>query len=629
MTTPAVVEIQGDSSHLQAALKASAQAMKAVETETAAMGRQFQDATAEIGKTADALTNKLSGAKSGGLSATKAEAGKLTDMLKQVAKDADLAAGSIVDGLGGVPAIKAAGAISLGVTGVTAALSGFNNMAVAAFSRYGDEGQAAASLVSSAFDDLTGVFADAVIGQENVTQAGNMLAGAWNNLKDAATFALAPLKLLSEGFFSLTGTTDNSTAAIDDNAAALKALQRVQGTTAENTKKVEGDLAAANRMANERLGKTLEVRKQDYDAQTKQLEAGRESLRQIAIGNAAIQDFDASVKNLGKTPASAMQLVMGRDENGKLLPELEDNLMAKSVARATAALEDNAKVLEYLNPLQREEFQNISAGISKTFESVIATEKATQASKDAEAQARAEAAARRAIRREAKQDEPELGVEGQITVDPSKLQAVAKGYKAIGDAIADATNQVKQYIDFGELDKNRTEAFQAARLAVHKSTNTAIVESDKTANDAMNKALHDRLTEAAKAGYKSMMTQIGQAKTVEEAARGAIGGIVSALGDEFMIRAGAAFLTGNIPGGVGFTALAGGAYALAGALGSKKGPAAETPPTASAGANYEKTENVTYSLRVDAQFADGESIARRFAQMHEGARQRGLIAVPA
>jgi hypothetical protein len=166
-------------------------------------------------------------------------------------------------------------------------------------------------------------------------------------------------------------------------------------------------------------------------------------------------------------------------------------------------------------------------------------------------------------------------------------------------------------------------------LAVKKATTKGIVEADTEANTQMDKAMEDRLASAAKAGYKSMMMQIGQAKTLAEAATSAIGGIVSALGDEFMIRSTAAYLAADPAAGTGYLALAGGAYALAGALGSKKGPVADTPATASASADYGKTENTTYSLRVDAQFADGESISRRFAQMHEGARQRGLIAVPA
>jgi hypothetical protein len=210
-----------------------------------------------------------------------------------------------------------------------------------------------------------------------------------------------------------------------------------------------------------------------------------------------------------------------------------------------------------------------------------------------------------------------------------KLKLFANAYDAVGVAIKNATTESEKFGNSIEMENAKYNIVQQAMLAVKQSTTKAIVAADTEANTQMDKAMEDRLASAAKAGYKSMMMQIGQAKTLAEAATSAIGGIVSALGDEFMIRSTAAYLAADPAAGTGYLALAGGAYALAGALGSKKGPVADTPATASASADYGKTENTTYSLRVDAQFADGESISRRFAQMHEGARQRGLIAVPA
>lgn len=630
MTTPAIVQISGDSSQLQAALKASAQAMKVVEAETAAMGNQFQQATAEIGKTADALNNKLSGGKSAaGLTSIKAESGKLSDMLKQVAKDADMAAGGIVNGMGGVAAIKAAGAIGLGITTVTTALTGFNSMAVAAFQRYGDEGNAAASKVSTAFDELMGVFTDAIVGQSNVTQAGDMLTGAWENLKDAATFALAPIKLLTEGFFKLTSTADDNTGAVDDNAAALRALQKVQGTTAESTEKTEGKIAAATRIADERLGRTIKIRRENYEAQNKEMEAGIAQLDGIGRTNIALERYKINIDNLGKT--NPMALVMGRDENGKILPDLSNKIMNQSMAEANDLIQDKTVLLKALTPEQQMQYITLDAATKKTFDSVLATEAQTKAIKDQEAAAREADANRRARRAAAAADKPEpvLGAEGEITLDPAKVKATADAVSLLDFAWRKATRTTENYIENGQLIEAQESAVMKAILGVHKSADKAIVESNTEANAQMDSAMRTRFAETAKASYKSMMLQIGQAKTFSEAMTASVGTIVSALGDEFMIRSSAAFLSGSPIVGGGFLALAGLAYAAAGKLGSKAGPTADTPPTASAGPSYDKTENTTYSLRVDAQFADGESISRRFAQMHEGARQRGLISVPA
>jgi hypothetical protein len=65
-------------------------------------------------------------------------------------------------------------------------------------------------------------------------------------------------------------------------------------------------------------------------------------------------------------------------------------------------------------------------------------------------------------------------------------------------------------------------------------------------------------------------------------------------------------------------------YTIAAALGGDK-KANAGPPTERA----QPVQNYAYNLRIDASFADSESISRRFAQMQEGARQRGLITAAA
>lgn len=111
-----------------------------------------------------------------------------------------------------------------------------------------------------------------------------------------------------------------------------------------------------------------------------------------------------------------------------------------------------------------------------------------------------------------------------------------------------------------------------------------------------------------------------------DAAREAIGNILSAKGDEYAVKAGALFFE-NPTASAGYAVASLAAYTAASALGATDKPVADkqksqTPATERESA---KAQNVTYALRVDAAFADGESIARRFSQMQAAAQTRGLV----
>ena len=120
---------------------------------------------------------------------------------------------------------------------------------------------------------------------------------------------------------------------------------------------------------------------------------------------------------------------------------------------------------------------------------------------------------------------------------------------------------------------------------------------------------------------KMLGAAIAANKSMSEVARAAIGNVVSALGDKAMVEASAYAVEGNFVQASAMAAVGTTMYTVASVLGAQKKPNAG-PPTE----RQQPVQNYAYNLRIDAAFADSESISRRFAQMQEGARQRGLIA---
>ena len=89
-----------------------------------------------------------------------------------------------------------------------------------------------------------------------------------------------------------------------------------------------------------------------------------------------------------------------------------------------------------------------------------------------------------------------------------------------------------------------------------------------------------------------------------------------------MVKSGLAAAAGNFAEAAGFSVVGTLAYGIAAKLAPSEKTKTTAPAAAVAGPS---TTNVAYNLRVDAAFADGESVARRFAEMQQGAQRRGLI----
>jgi len=122
---------------------------------------------------------------------------------------------------------------------------------------------------------------------------------------------------------------------------------------------------------------------------------------------------------------------------------------------------------------------------------------------------------------------------------------------------------------------------------------------------------------------KMLAVDLQDKEKSKTAAQRATAAVVQGLGDMAMVKSGLAAAEGNFAEAAAFSVAGTLAYGIA----AKLAPSEKTKTTAPAAANTGggSTTNTSYNLRVDAAFADGESVARRFAEMQQGAQRRGLI----
>jgi hypothetical protein len=199
----------------------------------------------------------------------------------------------------------------------------------------------------------------------------------------------------------------------------------------------------------------------------------------------------------------------------------------------------------------------------------------------------------------------------------------AQAYKDIADKKqADALVRLKE-----------TEAAEKARIQATAEFEKQFDDAKKARDDAKaaeEKAAHDEKVNQLTAGFEEYGKLAGQqlangekaGKIAEKLAKKAIGAQISALGDQAMVKA-AAYAAELNPLAFPMAAAGVAAYTAAAALGAEGKKATAATPAAAAPAAA--PVNTSFNLRVDAAFADGESIARQFAMLQKSAQRRGLV----
>lgn len=551
----------------------------------------------------------------------KTEARKLTDQLKEVADDADKAAGALAERIGGPGAIKAIGGVGLAMGVAKAGVEAFLGSAESLFKSFGDEGQKVWDQTEKSLFAIKGAFAEAVLGGGSVEEMGARLKSIFDGVKVALDFLLTPIKLVSQALFGVSKDAREAAGGIAAyNAAAARA-----------------------KTSNDTIKKSVE----EVDAIVRQLTGTTEENTKSVFENARV-----------KVQAAMDEIKAGADVQNAVIAS---SVLLSNIERIKQQAHETTERMVFQNMLQREKAAEHEAELIRFNSEVLIEqvrsrnlamvgargESLKRLQEDLDRINKAEAAALAPP----KVDKPTGGGGGGGVSAADKAadaaRAAAAGLAGIVKSAASDTAQGiadiqaaagKFYEMIGLRDPNEPHLFSdiiegigAAKTAVEEGL--AAINAGREADKAKAKAAADQEVEDEKARktllFNLAVTQNGKMlanaivanKSMAEVARAAIGNVVSGLGDKAMMEAGEAAVAGNFGQAAGYAAVGTTMYTVAAALGAQKKPNAG-PPTE----RQQPVQNYAYNLRIDAAFADSESISRRFAQMQEGARARGLIA---
>lgn len=584
---------------------------------------------AEIDGDSSGLVSELGKAK-GAMGDLGAQGKKLSDQLKSVADDADIAAGNLVNKLGGPSAIKAIAGVGLAFEGASRLAGAFLDSSEALFRSYGDEGQKVWDNAEKSLFAIKGAFAEAVLGGGDMNDMGARLKSMFEGMKTAVDLLLVPVKALSKLVIALGGD-----------------LHTTAGYAVEASDKLD-QLASSNRLAG--LTKTAE---------------GIEGLRIKLMGLRGETENLRQVE-LARDIASAEAL-----KNDILATELQSDAISSAAAVAGAqgeiAKKADAARLKYLKDLGEEKYtqadlaaarrvynaEMLAQGQLVMAQQMKQREGVSQSAKAQLDEVNAQIAAFKEIA--ATPPEAKTGTGGGGPKKPEKTAAEieAEELKAINDLrLANTEGEKKMAMERLKWDaEQRDIEFEKKKEALQRVTDFAKQMEDEAAAERKAKGIltaeeEDTLYQERKAKALAYVQDLaGQemgvymqnaakqlaigklsAKAASDMARSALGNMIIGQGDKAMAEAGIMAAALN-PLAIPMAAAGLAAYAIGNAMmPTVKPTAGSTPATEKpTDGGQAASNNYSFNMRVDSVFADGESVARQFAMMQESARQRGLL----
>lgn len=603
----------------------------------------LQDAFQDASKKAEAL---------------KDDAKKLTDQLKEVGDEADKAAGAFVQKFGGTAAIKAIAGVGTAVGLAKAGVEAFLDSSEALFRSYGEEGQKVWDETEKKLFAVKGAFAAAVLGGGDMEQQAARLSSLFTGVGTVMTTLLTPLSSLADAFYEVAFYETEATKANNayaasklradqaaaNNAAAAKAdADRSRNLLIQAGKRAGlGQFAEAAQIQDEANSYVVEMKTQLGVARAKvaQAIANMPEFNPVGFVSPAkrrrlTQDMEAMIKSYGDditNMAPGFTNLLERFGLGEMVPKLaifqeaareasnEADRVRVAAGKAKAEAENwEAPERPRMAPARaatpakepvEDYYKWVRETAAGTYEEITADQAAAL---QAEAEQRgdystqayevlaSELASMGQLRADAFAAETQLMTEAE-----QRKEAIAKEAREKREA-----DQAAEAARKAEFD--RAEAAKAVALAE---------ETARQEKEARAKMMADLYVLTVNNSAKMLAVDLQDKEKSKTAAQRATAAIVSGLGDMAMVKSGLAAAAGNFGEAAAFSAVGTLAYAAA----AKLAPSEKSKTTAPAAAvNGPATFNTSYNLRVDAAFADGESVARRFAEMQQGAQRRGLI----
>jgi hypothetical protein len=583
---------------------------------------------AEIDGDSSGLVKELGQAKKA-MGDLGAQGKKLTDQLKDVADQADVAAGNLVNALGGPGAIKAIGGVGIAFAGAKAGVDAFLGSAESMFRAFGDEGQAVWDQVEKSLFAIDGAFAEAVLGSDDMYEAGGNLQAMFELVKEAVDAVFVLLKPLTVAFTGLlTLTTDYGDKA---KVAADKLRQQAE---AQTKVKETGDLAATS----------IQTLKEKMMA----LRGETENLRDIQLAS-----YQMDAKMAGERILQAERVQDEAEAKGALAGRLEEvNKLTQDQVGLMAQYGVIGNSMEEREAARVERFALNSAAI---LAEEIKKREGLSASRQAEYNEAAKLYGEFEVMRMTNEGAPKPvttptgGGGGSGKPEKTAAEIEAEQIKAINDLrLANTKAEQEQSLNRMkwedeqrdakyEKEKAAAESFLAFTKQMeddHDAERKArgeLTDEEKDARDAERlQSVKDRAGEEMGIYMQNAGKQLAigklSAKAAADMARTQLGNVIIGQGDEAMAKAGIMAAALN-PLAIPMAAAGLAAYAIGNAMmPTAKPTAGSTPATEKpADSGQAATNNYAFNMRVDSVFADGESVARQFAMMQESARARGLL----
>ena len=578
----------------------------------------------------------------------KVEAKKLSDQLKEVADDADKAAGALAQKLGGPGAIKAVAGIGAAMGIAKSAVGAFLDSSEALFKSYGDEGQKVWDDTEKSLFAIKGAFAEAVLGGGSMEEMGKRLKGIFDGVKRLLDGILLPIKLVTAAFYDNADGAEAARKGLKDYEEALERSKKSSKDLTEMTNGLTQEIWALT-------GQTDKLNTANDEATRSRImnaitAINAEELAQdqrIAMGVAESQ----RAKNRDRALTQAMEEHHRLDRDGmKRAAELEVQFNEQSFRDAAAAQSKtwNAERKAQLDQ-QTQNLADLNAYIKKREEEAkkgnkpqpkartVAAEKPA-GEEDPIAYARMYAGMLVELSAESveavKAMEAANGVANTslITTTKSKLDTMLAANaeanaKLVQEEIATADKIAKEKAKRAEEDAAivASRSAMAIQFEIDEFNRKKALREQAAAEEAASwaKLKGDLYVLTVNNSAKMLAVDLQDKEKSKTAAQRATAAVVQGLGDMAMVKSGLAAAAGNFGEAAAFSVIGTLAYGVA----AKLAPSEKTKTTAPAAANTGggSTTNTSYNLRVDAAFADGESVARRFAEMQQGAQRRGLI----
>ena len=604
------------------------------------------------------LVKSIDSAK-GSMQKLEVEGKKLTDQLRDVADSADVAAGKLVNKIGGPTAIKAIAGVGAAFAGAGIALDALSGSMSAFYATQGDKGAQAMADIDKALDEMTSKLFTAVMGTDDMEEITQTLISGIQTLTTVVEALLTPLRWMGEFLKLLRDFTNENADATKKQRDELLKLKETQAQMKKsydsNQTAIEGNLKAVKALT----GATEDGRKASLraaltatDAIAAQVQLA-EKEQDIAdykrLANADTEANEAKARKIASDQLAAGQIKQEEFEatSARYFNNLQNSSRRAALATVMVMSDATKTQLQSLGA-QRQvlaaELLGVTNQMKAEAEGVTNTPTNTptvgggggskgdgKAARERElADADATIARITASREEQMKYEEELLLKyGRRSAGMTHQQQVeeAQAYKDIADKKqAEALARLKE-----------TEAAEKARIQATAEFEKTFDDAKKARDDA--KAAEDAAAEKAKmdalkGGFQEYGQLAGQqlaagekaSKVAEKLAKKALGAQISALGDKAMVEA-AIYAAAFNPMAIPMAAAGVAAYAAAAALGAEGKKATTATPAAAAPAAG--PVNTAFNLRVDAAFADGESIARQFAMMQRSAQRRGLVPVGA